>query len=136
MDPITLIGLVASVTNLVHASRSIVQVIRNFQEANEHITSLVQDAAAFAEALGGFERILRSRHASLNVSGSVIESVLNKSTRTLKELEDRLLQIVGCKSSSIRRARWIQHMSHIKRLHTQLKEQNAMLQTFLSIAHT
>lgn len=136
MDPITLIGLVASVTNLVHASKSIVRVIGEFKDGNEQAINLLQDATAFAEALGGFDRILRSRHTSLHISGSVVESVLSKSTNTLKDLEDRLLQVTSSKSSTIRRVRWVQHSSGINKLHLQLKEQNTMLQTFLSIIHT
>lgn len=136
MDPITLIGLVASVTNLVHATKSIVRVIGDFKDGNQQIINLLQDATAFGEALGGFDRVLRSRHTSIRISGSVIENILNKATNTLKDLEDWLLQVASSKSSTVRRARWVQHSSGINKLHLQLKEQNTMLQTFLSIAHT
>lgn len=135
MDPITIIGLVASVTNLIHVSKSVLEVIKTFKDGGKDLSNLLNETAVFAEALTGFERVLRSRATSHHISGAAIESVLETSTNTMKDLELRLKQISSSEVSAVRRLKWVQHASRLEKLHERLKEQNAMLQTFLSITH-
>ena len=135
MDPITIIGLVASVAGLVHASRTTVEIIKTFKDGNKLLFDLSNDLVVFAEALTGFERVLRSRATLHRVSGSAIDSVLENSANTIKDLEQRLKQITRSEVNAVRRAKLVHHSSKIERLHARLKEQSAMLQTFLSITH-
>ena len=135
MDPITIIGLVASVAGLVHASRTTLEIIRTIKDSNKLLSDLSNDMVVFTEALTGFERVLRSRATLHRVSGSAINSVLENSTNTIKDLEQRLKQITSSEVTAVRRAKLVHHASKIERLHGRLKEQNAMLQTFLSITH-
>ena len=135
MDPVTLIGLIASVTNLIHASRVTLDVIRTFKDGDKNLAELSNDITVFAEALAGFERVLRSRATVHRISGPAIESVVEVSTNTIKDLRLRLQQISSSDISAVRRAKWVQNVSKIERLHERLREQNAMLQTFLSITH-
>ena len=135
MDPVTIIGIVASVADLIHISASVVGIIKTFKDGNKYLTSLSNEISIFAEALAGFERVLRSRATVHRISGSAIESVLNISRSTVKDLELRLKQINSYESSAVRRAKWVQHASRVDKLRERLREQNAMLQTFLSITH-
>ena len=135
MDPVTAIGLIASVASLVQASNSVVNVIKDFKAGDSDLVTLSNDLGAFAEALVCFERVLRSRHSLHRISGPVIEGVLQHSTRLVKELETILNQISSSSITTLRRAKWVQQKSKISKLHGQLKEQNAMLNTFLSITH-
>jgi hypothetical protein len=135
MDPVTIIGLVASVVSLIQASNSVLKVIGSSKGGNKNLSNLSNDVTIFSEALSGFDRVLRSRHTLHHISGSAIESMLSKSAKTIKDLEGRLVQMSSSDSSTVRRARWIQNSSAVNKLHDQLKEQNVMLQAFLSITH-
>lgn len=135
MDPITAIGLISSVAQLVQCSETVINLIRTFKDADRDLSDLSSDIATFAEALKCFDRVLRSKHALHRVSAPVFESVITQSRKLLLELESKLKQISSNEMTALRRARWVQHRSSIMKLHTRLKEQNAMLQTFLSITH-
>ncbi|KAI9689626.1 MAG: hypothetical protein M1820_010147 [Bogoriella megaspora] len=136
MDPITVIGLAASVTNLIHATRSVLRVIKEIRDTEKSVSVISNDILAFSEALVGFDRVLRSRHTVHRISGPVIQNVLDNSSTVIEKMEKRLAQITSSDISAVRRARWVQHRSAINKLHDRLKEQNIMLQTFLSITQT
>ena len=87
MDPITIIGLVASVASLIHASRTTLEIIKTIKDSNKLLSDLSNDMVVFAEALTGFERVLRSGATLHRVSGSAIDSVLENSANTMKDLE-------------------------------------------------
>ncbi|KAI1375398.1 ankyrin repeat protein [Hypoxylon crocopeplum] len=133
MEPVTIIGLIVSVVELLKTTKSVVKVIHNFKNGDKDLSTLSNDISAFTEALIGFDRILRSRRTIHRISGPVIENVLRHSTELIQDLEARLLQLSKSEFSTVRRAKWVRHKSSIAKLHTQLKEQNAMLHTFLAI---
>lgn len=135
MDPVTVIGLLASLTNLIHASRATLRVVDSFKDADRELLSLSNDVSVFAEALSGFERVLRSRQTIHRISPSVIETMLANSLDTIHTLDDRLQQMSNSSVSTVRRVRWVQGASAVKKLHDRLKELNMMLQTFLAITH-
>jgi hypothetical protein len=89
MHPILIISLVASVTNLLHASKSVLKVIESFKDGDKNLSDLSNDVIVSSEALSGFNPVLRSRHKLHRISGSVIESVLSKSASTIKDPEGR-----------------------------------------------
>ena len=133
MDPATVIGLVASVANLAEASSSVLRLVRNFRDGDRDLAALSHDLSIFSEALVGFDRVLRSRHTIHRISGPVLDQVLKHALSLLEDLHGRLKPIASTDISALRRARWLQHKSTITKIHGQLKEQNAILQTFLSI---
>jgi hypothetical protein len=135
MDPITLIGLLASLSNLVEASNSIMRMIKTYREGDKELNELLRNVSVFAEALRGFDRVLRSRQTMHQISGSVIQHALDAATETMKDLEARLLHSTRLEASVARRMKWVQHKSGIKKLQERLKDHNAMLQTFVSLAH-
>jgi ankyrin repeat protein len=135
MDPLTIIGLLASITNLIHASRSTLRVVNDFRDGDKSIQGLAEDIAVFTEALSGFDRVLRSRHTTHHIAEDVIKAMIEGSLKTLQDLERRLLQLSAFHTPTMRRMKWVQSSSAIKKLRERLKEQNAMLQTFLSITH-
>ena len=135
MDPVSIIGLVATVTNLVHVSRRVVEFIQSLKNSDKAMIHLSSELCMFAEALGGFERVLRSRATIHRISKPAIDTMLENSMQTVLDLETRVKEICSSNISAIRQARWMQHASKIDKLHKRLKEQNAMLQTFLSISH-
>ncbi|CAG9946813.1 unnamed protein product, partial [Clonostachys rosea f. rosea IK726] len=135
MDPITLIGLAASVVQLIDASKKVIGLIKTFKDGDRDLSSLAQDIFAFTEALIGFDRILRSKYTLHRISGPTIENLLNHAQELVQELETRLIQIGSSNLSAVRRAKWVQHKSSVTKLHEKIKEKNVMLHTFISISH-
>lgn len=135
MDPITIIGLLASIANLIHASRATLKVVNDFRDGEKDIQNLANDITVFSEALCGFDRVLRSGRATHHIAEDVVTAMIQSSLETMKDLECRLLRISTFKTPTVRQIKWVQSSSAIKKLRERLKEQNTMLQTFLSIAH-
>ncbi len=133
MDPVTIIGLTASVVQLVDAAKNVLVVIKSFKDGDKELSTLAHDLSVFTEALISFDRILRSKYTLHRVSGPVIEDMLNHSNELVQELKTYIIQIGSLNLSAIRRAKWVQHKSSITKLHDKLKEKNDMLHTFLSI---
>ncbi|RYP13978.1 hypothetical protein DL765_006644 [Monosporascus sp. GIB2] len=133
MDPITVLGLVSSIVQLIEAASKVSVILRTFKDGDKELAALRDDIAAFIEALRGFDRILRSRHTIHRVSSPVLEDVLRNSIEIVIELRDRLLQLSSSSLSAVRRAKWVQHKSALKQLHGKIREKIAMLHTFLSI---
>ena len=135
MDPITVIGLLASLSNLIQASDSLRQVVKSFKDGEKELLELFNDVSVFEEALKGFDRVLRSRKTQHKISGAVIHGALQESSATIHHLERRLAEISKFENSAVRRMKWVQHKSSFKRLHERLSAQNTMLQSFLALAH-
>ena len=90
MDPVTAIGLLASVANLIQASDAILEVMKSFKDGERELLELCYDVSVFEEALKGFDRVLRSRQTRHNISGSVINSALEDGFATIQELDKRV----------------------------------------------
>lgn len=133
MDPITVLGLVTSIIQLIETANKVNDILRTFKDGDKELAALRDDIVAFTEALRGFDRILRSRHTIHRVSSPVLEDVLRNSMEIVVKLRDRLLQLSSSNLSAVRRAKWVQHKSDLKKLHGKIKEKIAMLHTFLSI---
>lgn len=133
MDPLSIMGFVASVVQLIEAANKVNDILRTFKDGDKELAVLRDDIDAFVEALRGFDRILRSRHTIHRVSSPVLEDMLKSSTSIVVELGDRLLQLSSSTSSVVRRAKWVQHKSALKKSHDKIREKIAMLHTFLSI---
>ena len=135
MDPISIIGLLASLTTLIEASNSVCNALKTFKDTIKEIAEIADNVSVFTEALKGFDRILRGRQTMHRISPTVIRNALDNSQDTIKDLEKRLLQISNRESSTMRRMKWVQQKPEFKKLLDQLKEQNAVLQTFLALTH-
>ena len=133
MDPITVIGLASSIVQLIEAANKVYDILRAFKDGDKEFSALRDDIAAFTEALRGFDRVLRSRHTIHRVSGPVLEDVLRNSMKIIIELGDRLAQLSSSSLSAVRKAKWVQHRSALKKLQGSVREKIAMLHTFLSI---
>ena len=136
MDPITAIGLLGSLANLIQASNEALKLAKAFKDGDREITELLNDISIFQEALKGFDRILRSRHAKHNISTEVINRALADASATFQEMDDRLQEMSRSDISAVRRMKWVQNKSGLKKLHERLKGQSTMLQSFLALAHT
>ena len=135
MDPITALGLLSSVAQLIQASNSLLKLIKSFKNAEKELLELFNDVSIFEEALKGFDRVLRSRQTRHNISGKVIKSALEDAFTTVQDVETRLVQISKSEASPVRRMKWVKHNSSLQKLHDRIKEQSAMLQSFLALAH-
>ncbi len=135
MDPITAIGLLASLANLIHASKSLLEIVKSLKDGDRELLELFDDVSVFEEALKGFDRVLRSRQTKHNISTAVISRALEEASATIQELESKLLHMSKSDVSAVRRMKWVQHKSSLKKLHERVKEQSIMLQSFLSLAH-
>ncbi|CAF9912195.1 MAG: hypothetical protein ALECFALPRED_007902 [Alectoria fallacina] len=135
MDPITALGLLSSVSQLVQASNSLLELMRSFKDAEKEFLELFNDVSIFDEALKGFDRVLRSRQTRHNISAKVISSALEEAFGTIQDLQVRLVQMSKSEVSPMRRMKWVQHKSSLKKLHGHIREQSAMLQSFLALAH-
>lgn len=109
--------------------------MKSFKDAEKEILELFNDVSIFDEALKGFDRVLRSRQTRHNISAKVIHSALQDAFGTIQDLKTRLVQMSKSEVSPIRRMKWVQHKSGLKKLHDRIKEQSAMLQSFLALAH-
>ena len=135
MDPITALGLLASVSALLQANNSLLKLIKLLKDAEKELVELYNDVTIFDEAVKGFDRVLRSRQTRHNISGEVIKSALQDAIATIQDLEMRLAHLSKSEVSPMRRMKWVQHRSSLKKLHSRIKEQSAMLQSFLALAH-
>lgn len=135
MDPISAIGVLASLSSLIETSNSVLKLVKGFKNGEKELLELYSDISVFEEALKGLDRVLRSRQTRHNVSGKVISSALEESYTTIQDLEKRLVQISNSEVSAIRRMKWAQNKSSLKKLHERLKEQSTMLQSFLALVH-
>jgi len=135
MDPVTIIGLLASLSSLIQASGSVILIIQTYKDGDTELDDLSNDISVFAEALKGFDRVLRSRQTMPRISGSVTRNALEAAGKTMKNLENRIQHLSEYETSVVRRMKWVQHKSSVKKLHERLKEHNAMLQTFVALTH-
>ena len=135
MDPITAIGLLASLSSPIKASDSVLGMIKSFKDGDIEHLDFFNDVSIFEEALKGFDRVLRSRQTRHNIHGCVINRALEEGLTTIRDLEKRLLQISKSEVSAVSRMKWVQNKSGFKKLHERLKEQSTMLQSFLTLAH-
>ena len=135
MDLITIIGLVASITNLTHACRSVIGTIKTFRNGDKDLAGLSHDLDLFVRALAGFDRLLRNRHSQQLLPPAVVDAMLDNSMDLVKDLGARLEKMSRSDYSAVRRAKWVQRKSDINKLQGQLREQKDMLHTFLSISH-
>ena len=135
MDPVSVVGLVAALCHLIQASNQLVQIAKDLKEGDRDLLDLCNDILFFEEALKGFERVLRSRQSNHSISSSVIGKAIEESSSTIQELNSRLCPIVQSEKSSVRRMRWLQNKSAVKKLHERVKTQSGMLQSFLALAH-
>lgn len=103
MDPISVIGLLASLSSLIQASNTLLCVMKTLKDADKEILELYNDVSVFEEALEGFDRVLRSRQTRNNVSTDVIDNALQEGSATIQDLETRLVQIYKCNVSAVRR---------------------------------
>lgn len=136
MDPVSIIGLIGAVANIAEATGSVVTLLRSFKDGERDLSSLRHDLSIFREALDGFQRVLRSRHTIHRISQTALEDELAHSRRLIQDLRTRLERILSSEYAAVRRAKWVQHKSNIAKLHTQLKDQHAILHTFVTIAQT
>ena len=136
MDPITIIGLLASLSSLVDASNSVLKVIKSFRDSERDLLELHGDVFLFSEALRGFDRVLRSRQAKHNISRTAIKRALDGGFATIQELQKKLIQVSDSDAPPVRRMKWVQHKSSFEKLHERLKKQVATLTSFLAIVQT
>lgn len=136
MDPVSAISLLAAVSSLIKASNSLVDVMKTLKNTEKELLELYNDVLVFAEALKGFDRVLRSRQTRHNISTKVIENALEEGFSTVQDLEHRLVQLSKSEVLALRRIKWAQQKSSITKIHERLKGQNTMLQSFLALTHT
>jgi hypothetical protein len=135
MDPITSIGMLASIANLVGTSKEVIRLIKSFKEGEKELGELASHVSLFEENLKGFDRIFRSRQMIHRVSAETLTQAIEKSSATLKDLEKRLLQISKSDNSAVRRMKWVQNKSTLERIGDRIKGQCAMLHSLVSVAH-
>ena len=135
MDPVSAIGLLGVLCNLIEASNKLLKVAKTLKDGERDFLELCNDISFFEEGLKGFDRILRSHQMNHNISASVIGNALQESLTTIQQLESRLSSIAKSDAPAIRRMKWLQNKSSIEKLHERVKTQSAMLQSFLALAH-
>lgn len=136
MDPVTVIGILGVLCHLIETSNHLLKIAKTLKEGEKDLAELCNDVAFFEEGLKGFDRVLRSRQTSHHISTSVIRDALEESSSTIQELRTRLSGIGESDVPTIRRMRWLQNKSAVRKLHDRMKTQSGMLQSFLALAHT
>ena len=61
MDPISVIGLLSSLSSLIGASKEVIDLIKSFKDGDKELIGLSNSVSLFEENLKGFKRVLRSR---------------------------------------------------------------------------
>lgn len=135
MDPVSAIGLIASIGTLLKASKGTLDLIKSYKHAPKDLFELVHDLEIFEEALRGFDRVLRSRQTKHNISEKILRTAINDGSATVKDLEKRIKQVYKTENSSLRRVRFVQNKSRFETLAKQIKSQCAQLHSFVSLAH-
>lgn len=110
-------------------------VVKSFKDGDTELLEHFDDVIVFEEALKDFVRVLRSRQTNHNISTTVISKALEEAFRTFQELERKLIHMSELEVSAMRRMQWVQHKSSLTKIHTRVKEQSTMLQSFLTLAH-
>jgi hypothetical protein len=134
MDPITTIGLLGSIANLITITGEAIQLVRSFKDGESELADLSNHLALFEENLKGFDRVFRSRRVVHQISAEKVKNGIDESYATLEDLQKRLQQICRSESSTIRRMRWVQHKSSLQRINDHIKGQCAMLHSLVSVA--
>lgn len=135
MDPVSAIGLLASISTLIKATKGALDLLRSFKDAERDLAELAIDLDHFNEALRGFERVFRSRQIKHNVSGDILRKAIDDGDATLAEVEKRLTQVYKSESSSLRRARFLQYKSRFAALGARIQSQSSQLHGFISLVH-
>lgn len=136
MDPITAIGLLASLAELIRASNSMLEMVRRLKDSDGELENLVDDIAIFAESLKGCDRVLRSRQAIHNISPMVIQKAIEDGAKSIRDLQGHVDQVTSSNNPTMRRLRWMQIRPRLQKLQSTLREHIVMLQSFVSLAHT
>lgn len=132
MDPITAIGLLASISNLICASGDILQLLRSFKGGDKALAGLVSHVALYEENLRGFHRVFTSnRHI---ISADILTQAVGESSKQLEDLRVRLGQIQKAENWTVRRMRWMQHRTSLERIDAWIKGQCALLHGLVTVA--
>ncbi|KAF7136756.1 hypothetical protein CNMCM5793_006225 [Aspergillus hiratsukae] len=134
MDPITTIGLLGSIANLITITGDTIELVKSFKDGESELADLSNQLSLFEENLKGFDRIFRSRRVVHQISVETVKNGIDESYATLKDLQKRLQQILRSESSTIRRMRWIQHKSGVQRIDDHIRGQCTMLHSLVSVA--
>ncbi|KAL4793748.1 ankyrin repeat-containing domain protein [Aspergillus venezuelensis] len=135
MDPVSAIGLLASIATLLNASKGAVDLLRSFKHAGRDLTELASGLDLFDEALRGFHRVTRSRQARHNISEYVLQKAIDDGHATLSEVQKRLTQVYKSESSTLRRTRFLQYKSRFDALTGKIQVQTTQLNGFISLVH-
>lgn len=134
MDPITAIGLLASISNLICASGEAAQLLRSFKNGEKELIGLASQIGLFEENLKGFHRIFRSRQITHQISADTLTQIIDESSRELDDLKRRLLVIQKSENSAIRRMKWMQSKASIQQIDHQIKWKCSMLRGMVTVA--
>lgn len=135
MDPISAIGLLASISTLIATSKGVVDLIKSLKDGEDELAQLLHDIFLLEEALRGFDRVLRSRQTQHRISSQTLQSAVEEATATLDGLKKRLDQINKSTSATVRRLKWIQNKPHLERIDARIRGQFAQLNSFVTLAH-
>ncbi|KAH8700369.1 ankyrin repeat protein [Talaromyces proteolyticus] len=135
MDPISAIGLLASISSLLKASKGVLDFLKTLKDAEKDLSQLANSVTLFEEALKGFDRVLRSRQAKHNISEEILRNAISEGFTTVRDLEKRLTQVYKTENSALRRMKWVQHKSGFENLDERIKSHCAQLHSFVSLAH-
>ena len=91
MDPITIIGLAASLARLANTAKQVLNVIKSFKETDKELAALAHEFSVLTEALISLDRILRIKHTLHRVSGPVLEVILCHSQNLMQALQTRII---------------------------------------------
>lgn len=91
-------GLLASLSNLVQASNSLLKILKSFKNGDKELHKLFNGVSVFAKALKGFDRVLRSPS---NKSPDINDSHQQRPRRSLQD-QSRIGEQVDSRTRQIR----------------------------------
>ena len=133
MDPISAIGLIASLGQLITTSNEVIDLIKSLRDTEKEIAALHGSVSLFEENLKGYDRVLRSGNVTHSFSAEIIDNAIKESENLMKEAADRLRSINKCESSTVRRLKWAQQRSKFEKIAKDLEGRCTMLHSLVSV---
>lgn len=134
MEPVsTAIGLVASITSIAKACRSLYGVIGRFINAPQHIIDLSNDLEGFAAFLDGIAPEFQNGSVSVNPFFEQASALLEKAQMTLSKLQEKVEDIQKSRKIDIQRIKWVLKEQDCSNLRKRIFEHQGSLDRLANI---
>src|SRR5580700_5386702 len=120
-DPVTpVLGVIASVTSLLKAARTIYSWIKDFSYAPDFVSDLQVYVEGFTVSIEGVQLALSDPEVESRIASAQTNLVFSKASETLYQLQVTLKKVAQSPGSQVNRSKWVYHQSKCRELKEQL----------------